>query len=299
MTLESQIQYLFGLGNPRLEHLNTLVNDVALVTASSGKFVLKLYYAPARTMKDVQWEIDLVEHLAAHGAPVMKPVRGKHGYVETVTVAGQERTATVFEWVPGEKPKPSRQTYVLLGEAAARIHEAADAFKPPWLRFPHDAHELIDEQIERMKRHLMAVRRYDQVVALGARLKDRINDPRLDKGICHMDLTLDNVHFHGGKLTAFDFDSAGYGWRAIEPYGVLRFSADYFRDWLEGYRSARPFSAADEKAVSAFAIIGDVENVVWKLGEARTSRGTPLMKDEDLPETVAGWLDWEREKLGS
>lgn len=298
MSLESQIQDLFGLSNPRLEHLNTLVNDVALVTASSGKFALKLYNGQARTINDIQWEIDLVQHLVAHGAPVMRPVRGRHGYVEMVTVAGQVRAAAVSEWVPGEKPKPSRETYVLLGGAAARIHQAADAFEPPWTRFAYDARELIDEQTERMKRHLMAVRRYGEVVALGARLKDRIGDPVLDKGICHMDLTLDNVHVHDGKLTAFDFDSAGHCWRAFEPYGVLRFSEDYFRDWLEGYRSIRPFSEADEKAVCAFAIIADMENVVWKLGEARTSRGKPLMTDKDLPETVAGWLDWEREKIG-
>lgn len=297
MTVESQIQDLFGLSNPHLEYLNTLVNDVAIVTAASGNFALKLYNAKARTVKDVRWELDLIEHLVAHGAPVMRPVRGKHGSVETFTVVGRERAAAVFEWVPGGKPRPSRETYVLLGETAARIHKAADVFEPTWVRFAYDAHELIDEQIERMKRHLMAVNRYDEVVALGARLKDRISDPVLDKGVCHMDLTLDNVHVHDGQLTAFDFDTAGYCWRAFEPYGVLRFSEDYFRDWLEGYRSIRPFSEADENAVYAFAIIGDIENVVWKLGEARTSRGKPLMTDKDLPETVAGWLDWEHARL--
>lgn len=297
MTLESQIRDLFGLVNPRLEHLNTLVNDVVAVTAESGKFVLKLYNPRARTGKDVRWELDLVTHLVAHGAPAARPVRGEHGYVETVTVDGQERVAAVFEWAPGGKPEPSRETYVLLGEAAARVHQAADAFRSAWTRFAHDADNLIDGQIERMRRHLTAAGRYDEVAALGARLKGRISDPALDEGICHMDLTLDNVHVHDGMLTAFDFDSAGYCWRAIEPYGVLRFSDDYFRDWLDGYRSVRPFSAADEKAVSAFAVIADMETVAWKLGVAPTSRGEPLMTDKDLPETVDGWLDWERARL--
>lgn len=297
MTLESQIRDLFGLVNPRLEHLNTLVNDVVAVTAESGKFALKLYNPRARTGKDVQWELDLVTHLVEHGAPAARPVRGKHGYAETVTVDGQERVAAVFEWAPGAKPKPSQATYVLLGETAARVHQAADAFRPAWMRFAHDADSIIDGPIERMRRHLTAAGRYDEVAALGARLKDRISDPALDRGICHMDLTLDNVHVHDGALTAFDFDSAGYCWRAIEPYGVLRFSDDYFRAWLDGYRSVRSFGVADEEAVSAFAVIADLEIVAWKLGASPTSRGEPLMTDNDLPETVEGWLDWEQTRL--
>ena len=78
------------------------------------------------------------------------------------------------------------------------------------------------------------------MTALGERLKDRLAEPSLDWGICHMDLTLDNVHVAEG-LTVFDFDSAGACWRAVEPYGVLRFSEPYFRAWLAGYRSVRPF----------------------------------------------------------
>ena len=70
---------------------------------------------------------------------------------------------------------------------------------------------------------------------------------------------------HDGKITAFDFDSAGHCWRAIEPYGVLMVSEDYFRDWLAAYLSIRPFSEAGERAVAAFAVIGDMHNVVWKL----------------------------------
>lgn len=71
-----------------------------------------------------------------------------------------------------------------------------------------------------------------------------------------MDLTLDNLHVSdGGVPTVFDFDSAGRCWRAVEPWGVLRFSRDYFRSWLTGYRRIRPFAAADEQAVSVFGVL--------------------------------------------
>ncbi len=75
---------------------------------------------------------------------------------------------------------------------------------------------------------------------------------------------------------------------------MLLFSEDYFRDWLEGYRSVRAFSEEDEKAVSAFAVIGDVRNVTWQLGEAKSSRGKPTLTATDLPGVVDGWLELEK-----
>ncbi|MEK7152977.1 MAG: phosphotransferase, partial [Patescibacteria group bacterium] len=203
MNLESQLQSVFSLERPHLEHLDIPVNDVVKVTTPSGTFALKIYNLQSRAVKDVQWELDLVEHLVAQGAPVVKPICGKRGYVETLNVDGQERAAALFEWVPGEKPKASHEIYILLGEAAARIHAAADTFRPSWIRETYDAHMLIDEQIERMKKHLVAAGRYEQMVALGERLKALIANPELDQGICHMDLTLDNTHIHDNKLTVF------------------------------------------------------------------------------------------------
>ena len=111
-----------------------------------------------------------------------------------------------------------------------------------------------------------------------------------------MDLTLDNVHLAEG-LTVFDFDSAGACWRAVEPYGVLRFSEAYFQNWLTGYRSVRPFSTADERAVPVFGVVADLRVVTWKLGLADSSRGDPLLTAQDLPGIVDGWLDWEAAHL--
>jgi Ser/Thr protein kinase RdoA (MazF antagonist) len=180
----------------------------------------------------------------------------------------------------------------LLGEAAARIHRAADGVAPSAARETYDAAVLVDEQLQRMDRLLVQADRWRQAVALGERLKRRLAETTLDRGICHMDLTLDNVHL-AEDLTVFDFDSARTCWRAVEPWGVLRSSAAYLQAWLAGYRTARPFSAADEAAVAAFGIVGDLRVVAWKLGVAVSSRGAPLLGVPDLPAIVDGWLDWE------
>lgn len=297
MHLEQQIEDQFGLSSVICEHLNTPTNDIIAVTTPTGRFALKIYNYQSRTETDVRWELDLIVHLVRHGAPVAKPVAGKHGYVETLHVDGRDRAASLFEWAPGTKPAPDRCIYTLLGQAAARIHQAADTFSSPFSRESYDAYILIDEQLCRMEMPLRAAKRWEQAVALGERMKQIIANPALDRGICHMDLTLDNVHLHGESITVFDFDSAGACWRSLEPHSVLRSSKEYFEAWLAGYRSVRPFSPHDENAVAAFCIIGNLRVVAWNLGLARSSRGKPFLEVADLPGVVDAWLDWERKHV--
>jgi Ser/Thr protein kinase RdoA (MazF antagonist) len=127
-TLESdvarQVTGRYNLHGVGATHLGTPVNDVA-VAAEEGEFALKLYHRN-RTPKAVQWEIDLLIHLHRCGRPVVQPIRGRNGYREDLTVNGQPRVAVLFTWAAGACS--GYETYGLLGEAAARIHRAADDF---------------------------------------------------------------------------------------------------------------------------------------------------------------------------
>src|SRR5581483_8037111 len=100
MHLEQHIEHYFGLNSVICEPLNTPVNDVITVTTPTCRFALKLYHIH-RTPAEVQWELDLIVHLMRNGAPVAKPVPGKHGYVELLRVDGRNRAAALFEWAPG------------------------------------------------------------------------------------------------------------------------------------------------------------------------------------------------------
>lgn len=293
-----QLKEQYGVISPVCRNLNTLANDAIEVTAQGGHYALKLYNPASRNKSEVQWEIDLTLHLIKNGAPVAKPVVGNDGYLQSFTVDGQERVAVLFEWVPGTKPGPDLRTYVLVGKAAALIHQAADTFQSPLEREKYDVSLLIDKQLERMKQPLIEAGQQQRVFDLTERMRAHLNNPHLNWGICHMDLTLDNVHRDGDSLMVFDLDSAGECWRATEPWGVKRAGEDKFQAWLEGYRSIRPFSKEDEDAVAVFAAIQDIRNVVWKLGLANSSRGNPLMRPEELPQVVDGWLGWERAKIG-
>jgi Ser/Thr protein kinase RdoA (MazF antagonist) len=236
-------------------------------------------------------------HLVTHQVPVARTLDTRDGEVATITLGGREHATALFEWLPGNKPKPERTTYLRVGEAATRIHQATEDFDPTRARDIYDATELIDFQLELMRQPLLDSKQLHRVTDLGQRLNSHLTRPCLDWDICHMDLTLDNVHRSGDTLAVFDFDSAGECWRSIEPYLVLLAAEEKLRWWLEGYRAVRPFSQQNEDAVATFAIIGEIRNVVWKLGLASSSRGEPMMTAADLPEVVDGWLEWERQLL--
>lgn len=297
MDIKEQIENLFGLRDVVCENLNTPTNDIFSVTTPTGRFALKLYNPQSRNVADVQWELELLTHLTKNGAPVVKAFPGKNGYVETFVLDGQDRAAVLYEWAKGEKPMPSEDTYKLLGNAAAKIHLAADTFTSPLLRDKYDIETLIDGPLRRMKDHLVAADRWQQVFDMGERLKQRVANPTLDWGVCHMDLTLDNVYRDGDTITVFDFDSSAECWRALEPYKVLRLSKEYFAAWLDGYRSVRPFNKLDEDAVAAFGIIGDLRVIAWDLGVATSSRGAPKIGIPELTVIADGWLDWESKNV--
>lgn len=297
--VEQYLETVYGLQNPVCKNLDTLANDVVEVKTNDGHYALKLYNAASRQAPDVQWELDFTLHLLKNDVPVAVPVSGESGYLHNFALDGQDRATVLFEWAAGEKPKAEHSTYILLGKAAALIHKAADTFTTGLTREKYDVHTLLDEQLERMQKPLEESGQLQRVFDLTERLRKIITNPLLDWGVCHMDLTLDNVHRNGDDLTVFDLDSAGESWRAIEPWGVKKFSEDYFQAWLEGYRSVREFSEDDEKAVAAFGVVGDIRNVVWKLGYARSSRGKPLLQTADLPKVVDEWFRWERERLAS
>lgn len=293
--LADELARRYGLHAVELARLDVPVNDVVAVTAEEGGFALKLYHR-ARTPAAVRWELELVDHLHRRGAPVVRPIPGPTGLLQRFVLDGRERVGGLFTWAAGTKPAPGPEVYHRLGAAAARIHQAADGFPPSPDREAYDAALLIDDQLYRMRSLLQEAGCWSVTVALTERLRRRLADPALDQGICHMDLTLDNVHVEDGVLTVFDFDSSGPSWRAVEPSGVLRYSAPAFGSWLEGYRTVRRFGPADEAAVAVFGIVGDLRGVAWQLGVAVSSRSA-LIDVAALPAIVDGWLAWEATHL--
>ena len=283
-----------GIGASVARHVYSSVHDVAQVDAECGSYALKVYRFGVRTSDEVRWEVDLHRHLLAAGAPVPCLVEGADGFVAEVELGGRRRWAVLSAWAPGEKPAPSVATYRFLGSAAAMIHAATDDFDSSYVRPPRTISSEVDHYLALLRPSLNRIGRWAEVEALGRRVSKALRSP-LERGVCHNDLTLDNIHIDGDRFMVFDLDSAGEGWRAWEPQGVYQASVlngdSRWEHWLTGYGVIRPMAEADRASVPYFVLMAHFEHVAWKLGLTGTSVGQ-LLTEAELPGLVDGWSEW-------
>ncbi len=283
------------LGPVRARFVYSSVHDVARVDAGESSFALKLYRPGTRTIEDISWEIDLHRHLSGNGAPVAPLEAGLDGLIEHVVVDGTERTVVLTAWASGTKPQPSTHTYRLVGRAAAAIHNASDSFSSLHTRAPRTVETEIDRQVALLRPAFEHVGRFREVEALARRAASVLARGAPERGVCHCDLTLDNVHIENDTITVFDFDSAAEHWRAAEPQGVFHSAAmtgtPWWDAWRAGYAEVRDVAEEDETYVPWFVLIAQLENTAWKLGLTPTSVGA-LLQHADLPLLVDTWMLW-------
>ena len=98
------------------------------------------------------------------------------------------------------------------------------------------------------------------------RLIERVQ-ANLDFGFCHGDLHGFNAAFDGERVTMFDFDCCGAGWRAydIAVYRWLLENRKMESNWkpfLDAYQARRPLAQMDVSAVPWFV----AARYIWLLG---------------------------------
>lgn len=151
--------------------------------------------------------------------------------------------------------------------AACAVSGEARAAKPLPPRAPADAEVLLRAPLRMIlaqigEDHPEApfLRRYAQ--GLEAAASEAVSGG-LDFGLCHGDMHGNNNALRqGDRFTHFDFEFAAPGWRAWDLAQVKNRKRQQperieplWQAFLEGYRSVRPFSAADEAAVEIFRLV--------------------------------------------
>ncbi len=282
--LAAAIDEAYGIRVRSCVLLRSLVNDVYRVETADGPLAFKLYRAGNRTLDEVDWEVRVA---AAAGPVLAQGVRLADG-----SAAGQLHTAegvrpySLWQWASGRKPEPpfSDDLFRRYGAGTAAFHAACDKADLPARRF--DVMEALgwplDEVLERVGPEDRAM-----ITRLVAVVRSRLSDLELDHGICHGDVSLDNLHSDGDRVVFYDLDRAGNGWRASDLTGVS--STPSFAVFLEGYRSVRPFSDDDLAAISRLAVVDLVGNLHFHLVDKPKLRGT-----ESIGE---GWADRELDAL--
>jgi Ser/Thr protein kinase RdoA (MazF antagonist) len=251
--------------------LRSLVNDVYRLDTTAGPRVLKLY----RTGYDsAGWEVALAAHV---GAGVAQAVPLKDGRPAGLLPAAEgPRAFTLWEWVPGGKPPKPRtdELYHRFGVATASFHEASTGFPGPSAT---DVSTLVDDVLARVPdaadRSLIA--------RLAAEADNRVRGAGLERGICHGDVTLDNIHVAGDLIIFFDLDRAAEDWRAADLTPVA--ATPQWAAFLAGYRTVRPFPATDEAALPWLDVLLRIDYLHFHLYAKPAMRGT-----ESLTE---GWVE--------
>jgi Ser/Thr protein kinase RdoA (MazF antagonist) len=248
--------------------LRSYTNDVYLIHSAGQKFVLKLYARGWRTLADVQWEIDLVQHLSDHGVPVARPIAARNQQpIQSIATDAGSYIAVLFTYVLGDKPQPPFSTalYEQFGLAIARLHQAADSFVSSLPRRALDTTLLIDEPVALVARLLTNPNERAWLLELASVVKERIAiyaAAGLDWGPIHGDATLDNLHVTAdGTVILYDFDSGGPGWRAADLQGWATNHADYQSRWdafHRGYNQARPLAEIDRVAAPYLTLAWDI-----------------------------------------
>jgi Ser/Thr protein kinase RdoA (MazF antagonist) len=240
-------------------------------------YYLRAYRTQWRTLADIQCELDVLNHLKCKGFPAASPVPYKDGQpFLTVSAPEGTRFLALFTAAPGaeisyaHEPVRNAQRY---GQTVAHMHNALDDFTSPHPRFHLDLDHFIDRPLCNIQPFLshrpddwnflqkFAETLPQRILAMPADL--------LEQGFCHGDLQGYHANLsQDGKLTFFDFDCGGIGYRAYDLAVFLwccRLEDAVAMRWapfLNSYRGTRPIHDRDVEAVPLFVCA----RYLWHMG---------------------------------
>jgi Ser/Thr protein kinase RdoA (MazF antagonist) len=232
-----------------LERIATSGNDVWRFDKGGAPFILRLTHDGWRTPAENLAECAFLEHAAAHGARVSRPIPARSG---ALVEAVDDASASVFTWAPGDHvtrdhPRWNEAFFREWGRALAELHEAAARYDGPQ-RWDWRDEGLLRDADRILPRGDDAIRA--QRDELDARL-DALPASRSTYGLIHADFGPQNFRYgKDGRITSFDFGNLCRHWFAndlVIALSTLRRDPqrDRLRAWmLAGYDAVRPLDAA-------------------------------------------------------
>lgn len=279
-------------------------NDNYLIRSGDTKYVLRVYRREKYWLKndsDYFFEMTWLNFLHQHDCAVAPPVQRKDGeYIGHLPPSLESRHFALFHFAEGEEgPITSYRAYVL-GQAIAKVHKISNQFECDHQRLKLDLAFLIDEPVELMAQQLSDRfgNEINQLKKLAIRTKQNIQSLTLSGdswGIIGGDFHGFNQHFtNDDKVTLFDFDLCGYGYRAYDlaVFRWLQVSDDdiaktYWHalfkgklglwiHFLSGYQTIRSISPEEMSAIYEFVRVRQI----WLMGSYIASPN-PFIPSDD------------------
>ncbi|TWD79740.1 Ser/Thr protein kinase RdoA (MazF antagonist) [Kribbella amoyensis] len=274
--LRDRLRTVYGLAFDSCTLLRSLVNDVYELTGPDGRYVLKLYRANRWEPDEIRWETGLSAHLAAAGlgVPAVRPLLDGTDVGLLATAEG-ERPFVLSGFVIGTKPKPpfSDELYLGFGRLLASFHDAGDRYRPQFPRRASDLVRQLEIPLEQI-RPLLPSAEENLLLALAAAVRNHLAQysDALSHGLCHGDVSLDNVLITDRGLALHDFDLSAPGYQAADFCGVA--STPHWPAFLDGYCERRSVAEADLAAIPYLTVVGSISNLRFHLVDKPLIGGT-------------------------
>lgn len=250
----------YGANPEALTELEGFENYIYEYAHQGQDYILRIGHSLRRTAPYTMGEIEWLNYLADHGAPVARAIRSLDGrWLETIpsgesagyfVVTSFERAAGhILDDVPEAKARYwNTGLFETWGRAMGAIHALSKEFRlsnPAFKRQEWHEYDVLD---------LQAFIPPDQTLVLerASRHLDKLHTLPSDAGsygLIHADLTQWNFCVDDGAITIFDFDSCEYSWfvkdiavslyyaRASDENGDSQdFIHDFMYSFLKGYR---------------------------------------------------------------
>ncbi|WP_329482361.1 phosphotransferase [Kribbella sp. NBC_01484] len=269
--LSAHLADRYGLGFTGCTLLRSLVNDVYELTTGDARYVLKLYRHDGRDPDEIRWEAGLWAHLQTAGLQVPPVLLSDGEPVGLLETPEGPRPFIVSGFVEGTKPQPpfDDELYDAFGRQLAAFHDAADNYHSTYARRPAEIADRLHEPLEQ----ILAVDRAEENLLrdLAAAVRNNLAEYS-NTGICHGDVSLDNILLTKQGLLLLDFDLTAVGPRAADFAGVA--TTPYWDAFRTGYTTRRPVTDADLAAIPYLQIVGRIFNLRFHLVDKPLFRGT-------------------------
>ncbi len=293
------------------------LSDVYLLETIDNSYILRVSHCHWRSKIDIDFELEFLEFLDQYKIPIACPLRTKTGSLSIEINAPEgKRYAALFPYAPGEvalgdlNPIQSR----LLGETVAKLHQAARNFQTLAYRQPLSLKYLLDDSLQIIAPFLH--HRKDDLRSLVdtiTKIKHQLQHLPTEApcwGICWGDPHSGNVHFTpDNRMTLFDFDQCGYGWRAFDIAKFLQVSLQTglsrtVRDaFLNGYQTYEQLTDGELAAIKALTKTAHIwawaislNNAKWQ-NYSRLDKSYFVQKVEQLKRlNSTDWLSFPQAK---
>ena len=247
------------------------LHDNYLIDSGEDRYIFRVYRNSWRTQEQIDFELELLAFLTDRTSRVASLLRAKTGELKIqIDCPEGPRAGALFAYAEGTAPGNtiSDEESVLLGQTVAAVHQIAQSFNTVPKRPVLDLGYLLDASLAVIDSYLDGdARAYLQALQreLHRALPTLPQEPGIF-GICIGDVNPSNFHIGEDKrITLFDFDQCGYGYRAFEigkfisSISSLESKAKIAKAFVDGYQQVRRLYPEEIRAIPYFEIV----SIIW------------------------------------